>query len=74
MILISEADLVKKVACISNDFKYIALRNISYLVTKSVTSVSSDIYKDNIFSIRYNLVYLKTWNISFLSASARKIV
>ena len=63
-----------KVACASDDFEYIALRNVLYLVTKSVASMSSDVYKDNIFSTKYSLVYLKAWNISFLSASTRKIV
>ena len=45
-----------------------------YLVTKPVASMSSDVYKDNIFSTRHDLVYLKTWNISFFSTSARKVV
>ena len=45
-----------------------------YLIIKFVASMSLDVYKDNIFSTRYDLVYLKTWNTSFSSASVRKVV
>ena len=45
-----------------------------HLVMKSISSMSSDIYIDNIFSTRYDLMYLKAWKISFLSASAKKVV
>ena len=45
-----------------------------HLKTKSVTDVSLNICKDDIFFTRHDLVYLKTWNISFSSASARKVI
>ena len=59
MILIFKVNLIKKLVYISDNFEYITLRNILYLITKSVTSVFSDIYKDNIFSIKHDLIYLK---------------
>ena len=45
-----------------------------HVVIKSVASVSLNIYKDNIFFTRCDLVYLKAWKISFFSASARKVI